>query len=235
MKKIVLLIIFLITSIPNFAQLINNGVLIKYIEVTGSAETEIIPDIITLSFEIKEYKDGKDEYPIALLDNKLKIIINQVDIPDSCLMVDNISGSQIQVRKKTTNFVSSKKYLLRLNDISKIDTLVNSISELNITKIKIANLTHSKLSNYRFDTKIRAIVAAKEKAEKLLNAIGEELGEAIYVEEDPSNTWNVGQGAWTNLKNTGSNSFNWTVSSKNETSIKKIKLKYEVKVRFRIK
>lgn len=235
MRKMTLLMIFLIISTANFAQLINNGELIKYIEVTGSSETEIIPDIIIISFELKEYKEGKDEYSIIDLENKLKIVLNLINIPDSCLMVDNIAGNQIQISRRTTDFIASKKYLLQFNDISKIDTLVNSISDLGITDVKIVNLTHSKLSDYRFDLKISAIVAAKNKAEKLLNAIGEQLGEAIYIEENPSNLWNVGNGAWTSLNNSGSNSFQWTVTSPNETNIKKIKLRYEIKVRFKIK
>ena len=70
----------------------------------------------------------------------------------------------------------------------KIDTLVNSVSDLCITKVEIVNLTHSKLSDYRFDLKVSAIVATKNKAGKLLNAIGEQLGEAIYVEEDSNNS-----------------------------------------------
>lgn len=235
MKKITLLTIILVISTASFAQLINNGDLIKYIEVTGSAETEIDPDLITLSFELKEYKDGKNEYSIIDLEKKLKSVLSLIGIPDSCLMVDNITGNQIQIRKRTTDFIASKKYLLQLNDISKIDTFVNNISNLGITDVKIVNLTHANLSDYRLDLKITAIVAAKNKAEKLLNAIGEQLGEAIYVEENPNNFFNVGNGLWTSSNNSESNGFKWTVSSSNDTDIKKIKLRYEIKVRFKIK
>lgn len=93
--KYFFLLIFVFSGHITTAQLINDGELVKYIEVTGSAETAVVPDIITLSFTVKEYKTGKDINTLKELEFKLKSILKRLQIPDSSLFVDNIYGREV--------------------------------------------------------------------------------------------------------------------------------------------
>lgn len=94
----------------------------------------------------------------------------------------------------------------------------------------IVAASHSQVTEFRKQLKIKAVQAAKAKGIYLTDAIGEKLGEAITINEPAE---------WQQASPLGSNSFNINISDNYKGSdgveFKKIKLRFEVTVVFSLK
>ena len=64
MKKIITLIALVTLTYTTFAQTVDMR---RKIEVTGTAEQEVTPDIIYVSISLQEYLDGKKKEAVQLL------------------------------------------------------------------------------------------------------------------------------------------------------------------------
>ena len=96
----------------------------------------------------------------------------------------------------------------------------------------ISELKNKNITEYRKQVKIEAMKAAKEKATYLLQSIGENIGRVITVIEMENNNsyFRREQNMFSNTMLTDDSPISGT-----EENVKKIKLKYEIKVRFEIK
>lgn len=61
---------------------------------------------------------------------------------------------------------------------------------MNISDVTITKATHTNIIEIKKKNRIKAIKAAKEKADYLLNAIGEKTGKPFFVNELPNNNTN---------------------------------------------
>ncbi|HEY4786482.1 MAG TPA: SIMPL domain-containing protein [Bacteroidales bacterium] len=210
---------------------------VKSIEVTGSAELEIEPDEIRLIIGIEEYWKEEFNKKADFKDYKTKVPINQIE--DS--LVKDLAGIGIKKediivrevgnywRFKGKEFLFSKQLELVLHDFKKVNEILKTINSKGIDYMRIGELKNKNITEYRKQVKIEAIKAAKEKADYLLAAIGEQLGGVISIEElDRGNNFVNPQFAISN-----------TVMSASDNSgvdnVRKIKLRYEVKAKFGIK
>lgn len=183
MKKILSTIALLFIGFISFGQITStNGV--KKIEVTGQAEMEIIPDEIYLRITLKEYKNGTKTVSINTLEAELVKAVKKMNLEEDALRVENIYGYNWDWKKKKTgDFLASKSFKLKLNDVKKVNDLVNSLDNEGLNNLNISELNHSKIEEHKMNLKIEALKNAKVKAGKLLAAIDEELGSALEIQE----------------------------------------------------
>jgi uncharacterized protein len=182
MKTQLFSIVFLFMIYPAFAQ----DPLVKKIEVVGSAEKEIIPDEIYLSISLREYKNKNNNIiPIQTLENQLAKAVKDIGISEENFQIENIYGSHNWWRRKKEDpeFLASKRYRLKLNELNKVNLLLSKLDPLGIEHMNISEYSHSRIQEYRTALKIQALVAAKEKAQNLVQSIGQNLGEAIEIYE----------------------------------------------------
>ena len=94
-------------------------------------------------------------------------------------------------RHKDKNFLISKKLEINLTDFNTINNFISNLNSRSIEYMRTVELKHKDLVKFRKEVKIKAIIAAKEKAGYLLEALDEELGDIIsIVEVDSSlNAW----------------------------------------------
>ena len=111
---------------------------------------------------------------------------------------------------------------------------VKDIDEQWSVYMRIINSTSKDLQRYRKEVKMEAIKAAKQKAEYLMESVGEKVGGILAVEEMPEQNQNY---FWhSGLDNNVSNSIvSGNSSPEALAGIKEIKLRYEIKVKFEIK
>jgi hypothetical protein len=57
------------------------------------------------------------------------------------------------------------------------------LDRLNITNAKITQVSHSEIEKFRRDTKIKSLVVAKEKAKQYAEAIDQQIGNALFIQE----------------------------------------------------
>ena len=131
--------------------------------------------------------------------------------------------------RKEKDFKKSKTFELVLTDLKEVNDILAKVQIKGINSMRIAALKNKDIVKYREQVKIEAMKAAKKKAGYLLESVNEELGSVISVIELDENIpiWRP--------ENILSNSIISSNDSDINQSMRKIKLKYEIKVRFEIK
>ena len=125
--------------------------------------------------------------------------------------------------------IKSKTFELVLTDLKEVNDILAKVQIKGINSMRIAALKNKDIVKYREQVKIEAMKAAKKKAGYLLESVNEELGSVISVIEldESIPIWRP--------ENILSNSIINSNDSDINQSMRKIKLKYEIKVRFEIK
>ncbi len=183
MKKLLVILVAVMASSLTMAQTANISK-VKQIEVTGNAEMEIVPDEISIKITLKEYKNGSKTVNMNSLESGLVKAVNKLGLPKESLTVDNIYGYNWDwKKKKSEDYLSTKSFLLKVNDVKMINDLVDKLDAEGVNGINIAEVTHSKIEDYKMQLKIQALKSAKEKATALLTSINEEIGGALEVRE----------------------------------------------------
>ena len=210
----------------------------RFIEVNGSSEMNVEPDEIRFQIGIEEY--WKEEYqkgktrrdfvtkiPLEEIEKNLITALTEIGIVKNQIIVHRVgqywSGSG-------SNFKKNKVVELILTDFSLVDTILQKVKVRGVNSMKISELKNKDLTKFRKDVKIEAIKAARRKAGYLLESVDEHLGGLISVFELDNNSnyfWRP-----QDLK---SNSRLPSNSDESKgANMRKIKLRYEIKVRFEI-
>jgi uncharacterized protein len=220
-------------------QVIMEKPLVKKIEVTGSAEQEVLPDEIYVTVSLREYfkdKDNKNKIDIMVLEKQLQKAVEDAGITKENFSIGAINGNREGWgKKKPTTFLESKNYVMKLANLYKIDGIVSKVDEKGIAYTNIDRYEYSKISQLCKDIKIKALQAAKEKAGYLLTGIGEQLGEVIDVIEI-DHTYNPQPLTYSNtmMRATSMDVAGGGMPESN-VDVQKIKVRYEMKAVFKIK
>lgn len=181
MKKLFTFILLLIATSAVFAQTVD---LRRKITVTGSAETEVTPDIIYFSISLKEYLNGKNKVGIGTLESQLQKAVAAAGIPKTDLTINNLSSyNYVPEKKKNADFLASKQYRLKLHDLNKINQILDGVDDKGIQSTGIDGYDYSGIEQLKNELKLKALKAAKDKATFLLVGIGDKLGNAIDIQE----------------------------------------------------
>jgi len=186
MKKLLMLAVLLTVTAAAFAQ---NVDLRRKIEVSGTAEQEVTPDIINVSISLQEYMNGKTKVTIDQLEGQLENGVKDAGIPKEDLTISNVSAwNNNYQKKKNPDFLASKQYSIRFSDLNKFDQVLSQVDPKGIQYTNIESYDYSKMDQLKNELKLKALLAAKDKATFLLNGIGEKLGDALDITEtDNSN------------------------------------------------
>jgi uncharacterized protein YggE len=229
MKKLLILAALLTITFTGFAQTPD---LRRKIEVTGSAEQEVTPDIIYVSISLKEYMNGKNKVEISQLERQLQKAVNEAGIAKDDFTINNISSfSYNDPKKKAADFLASKQYRIKVRDLNSINTILSKVDDKGIQSTGIDRYDYSKLTELRRELKIKALQAAREKATYLLTSIGEKVGGAIDIQEIDNEPMN--QPVY-NVRMFKSASADATAEAPEDIDFKKIKLNYQIRAVFEI-
>jgi uncharacterized protein YggE len=181
------LLTFAFVALFSISAMAQQADLRKKITVSGSAETEVTPDIIYISISLKEYlKDGnsKKKVEITALETQLYDAIQRAGIAKENLTINNLSSyNSIVDKKKDPDYLASKQYRLKVTDLNKWNAIVGAIDPKGIAYTNIDSYDYSKIEALKKDLKIKALQAAKEKAAYLVEALGNKLGSVIDIQE----------------------------------------------------
>ncbi len=202
-----------------------------YVEVTGRAEMELVPDLIYLKVIIDE-KDNKAKESMEALERKMLNALEKIglDLKKDVAVIDLASNFQDHWIKKT-GIRTSKEYEVLAHTGKTVGQIFMSLEQLGISNISVARLDHSKIEEYRRQVKINAVKAAKEKANDLMEAIGQGAGKAIYVQEINRGYYPSRMEANTMMRVQSSA---MDKSYEVDMEFQKLKLEYEIQARFAI-
>lgn len=161
---------------------------IKKIEVTGTAELEVVPDELYFTISLKEYfkdeKNQKDKVALETLEKQLIEAVKSAGLPKENLSVSGVTGYREWTgKKKPQHFLAGKQFQLKLSNANNINDLMSKVDDRGVEYVNMSRVEHSKKEEYRRLVKTNALKASKEKANYLLESIGEKLGEVLEIHE----------------------------------------------------
>lgn len=209
----------------------------KTITVNGSAMLEVIPDQIHVNIELREYqKKGELKKDIEAIKTGFLEACKRAGIPDSAISIVSYSGYNnyyaIRKKKKNTDLSASITYQVIFSSSRLMDNLVEQLDDEATQNFSIVSVSHSQITAFREQLKIKAIQAAKNKGVYLTEAIGEKLGEAVTINEPAE--WQPFAG----MENAYLSNVSFAAPKEEiskEIDFKKIKLQFDVTVVFALK
>ena len=183
MKRIIIGLLLSISAV-GFAQTGGKNFIDQnYIEVTGKAELEILPDMIYLKIILSD-KNNKDRQTLPEVEKKMMNKLSEIgiDISKDLSLADFASNLKSYLLKQDM-VILTKQYQLIVRDSKMLQRIFLEFQKLGISNVSIEKSEHSKIEQYRKDVKISAVKDAKEKAELLAATLNQKIGKALYVQE----------------------------------------------------
>jgi uncharacterized protein YggE len=239
MKKLIFTFVLTIAILTAYGQEYGKNFIDQnFIEVTGYCEKQITPNRIYLKILVNE-KDIKgktlEEIEKSMI-TKLQEI--GIDVSKDLVIKDFISNFKNYWILKS-DIVLIKEYQLLVYEVKTAGMVFTELEKLGISNISIERLDHSEIEKFRQEVKVDAIKSAKEKANALTNAINQETGRALYILEHGNNINMTGslQGQIAGIMIRGMSSKSIYGSRAPEPNIEfdKIKLEYNITVKFELK
>jgi uncharacterized protein len=189
-------------------------------------------------------KRGEDKKEIETIKSNFLESCKVSGIPDSVISIYSYTGYNnyyfFKRRKKDPDMQSSITYQVKFKDSKTMDALVEKLDDEATQNFIIVNTSHSKITEFRKQLKIKAVQAAKEKGMYLTDAVGEKLGEAITIKEPDENPSFALQGKVPGLYANSNLSSSFAKAGAfedrvQEIDFRKLKLRFEVDVVFALK
>lgn len=181
--RYLLLFSTLITSI-SFSQIGEKNFIDQpYIEVTGTMETEIIPNEIYLNIVLNE-NDNKGKLSVEAQENQMISALKALGIDlEKSLSILDFNGYYKRKFFADNTVTKIKTYELVVHSGEMVGNVYQAMDAINISNISITKVSHSEIEKIRRETKLKAIKAAKEKANDYAQAINQTLGKALFIQE----------------------------------------------------
>ncbi len=236
MKK--LLIITFIIQISMTAQSgQKNFIDLNYIEVIGKVETEIIPNEIYLTIIINE----KDKRINISVEQQEKIMLKKLKASgvnlEKQLSVLDFMGNYTKHFFKKNGVIKRKEYQLIIYNSNNLGEIFQSLDEIDISNVSISKVNHSDIDKFRKEAKLKALKVAKEKAKNYAEAIEQNIGKALFIQEQnvPNyNNRNYGLNTLNEVVIRGYGSFKKD-KIQNNITFRKIKITASILARFELK
>lgn len=226
MKRLLFALVALTFAFPVFAQEEEN-----YIQVNGTSEIEIVPNQIFLSITLDE-SDTKGRQAI---EQQRKLMISTlkslgIDTEKQLTMAD-MSSSYF---KRGTS-LSAAKYQLELSTSEQVVSVYDKLSEIGISDITIARVSHTDMEQYKSKCRQDAIKNAKAIATELATAIDQAIGRCTYI-------YDSNRGITPSYYNNGimlmrsvAKATNGVAEESTPVEFKKITINYSVTAKFELK
>jgi uncharacterized protein YggE len=244
MKKEILAALFCLATFAGSAQTSDRNPYPKTITVNGVAEMELVPDEIYVYVDLKEYdKKGAGKVNLEKIKADFLKSTKSIGLHDTLVTIaayDGIHGyyPYWMRKKRKDELYASITYQVKFNSSRQMDDLVAKLDDLATQNFYITRTAHSKLETYRRTLKMQAVKAAKEKGQYLTEAIGEQLGDAVTINE-PQEYY---QPYYNNMREANFHMGKAAATEQAQaadqavtTDFKKIKLRYDVNVTFALK
>lgn len=180
------MIIALLTglTVSGFSQNVDTR---RRIEVSGSAEAEVTPDIIYVSISLKEYfrdNANKKKVEIDEMERQLQAAVLNAGIPKEDFTINNISSFNYTLeKKKNPEFLARKQYRIKVTDLKKFNQIIGAVEPKGIEYTNIESYDYSKIESLKQELKVKALKAAKDKATYLASAVDDKVGDALEIQE----------------------------------------------------
>lgn len=232
MKKLLFTLLVLIT-ISSFSQ--NKNLPDRpYIEVSGQADTLVLPNKIWINVLLME-KDTRGKKTIEDLEEEMIKKLQEVGIDiQKNLTVRDMSSNYKYYLLKQNDIFKSKSYTVIVSDAVAASKVFIGLENIGISNVRIEKVENDQQKKIKLSINAKAILNAKQTAESLTKPLNQKIGNAIQI----SNFDHISNQFTGNLEEiviTGYAKKRYGAESKNEEpgiEFEKIKISSNVQARF---
>ncbi len=209
------------------------------IQVTGTAEIQVVPDTATFSFTVskknKSVASAKKENDETIA--KVTSLAKQYGIAATDVKTDYIRVKEATKRVESANpdvdytevfdgYFVNRSLVIKLRDMTKFESFLTALLDAGIDDVSNVVFTSSEIRKYKDQARAQAIRAAKEKAQAIAGEIGQSIGKAVSIEEKDID------GYRSPYANISSNSFSTSDDNAETDAVGTISVKAQVEVEF---
>ncbi|MDR1679656.1 MAG: SIMPL domain-containing protein [Prevotellaceae bacterium] len=160
----------------------------SYVEVAGTAEKEVDPDIFYLGINLSETNKATKNDLNAQEQRLLKALQLLGIDTKADLAVTGMSGDNgYWWRKKPSTVYQNKSYQLKLDSLVVLNKVCDKLDSLKINYY-LSKVDYSKLDELKKEVQQQAVKQARLKAENLLSAESRKVDELVYLQEQVNNS-----------------------------------------------
>jgi len=208
-----------------------------YLEVTGSADSLVTPNEISIKILLTE-KDSKDKVSVEDLEIKMVNALKTLGIDlDKDLNTTDISSNFKSYLLKNKDILKTKQYILKVSDGLTASKVFINLEQLGISNTSIEKVTHSNLETIKNIIRTKAVENARTRALAIVKPLQQNIGAAIQISDNEpyyANQQLQGRVAGITLRG---NSYTQEVSLANIPKIEfeKINISANIQVKFILK
>gem|GEM_PF-208546 len=209
-----------------------------FIEVTGIASQEIEPNEIYLMVRLREFEENRTKTQLEKIESDFFAALKAAEIDKKRLELADIGSKLNSIGRRDKDAFREKIYQLKLTSAAELEKFIEKLENVKVENAWIARITHSDLEKIKVELKIKALQAAKNKADYLMKAIGSEVGKPLMVRDwdvfEPPNPYGA---AVSNVQTYRMSQESMDQMSGGEPAVgfKKIKLQAHITAQFEIK
>ena len=202
----------------------------SYVEIVGTAEKEIEPDIFYLSFSINETNKATQN-DLNVMEQRLLATLKSLNIDTKTdLSVTDMSGDNWYWWRKKRTVYQNKGYLLKLADFDLLNKTCDKLDSLKLNYY-LSKVDYSKMDEIKKEVQQDAVKQARLKAENLLNGENKRVNELIYLQEQDVNN----RSDFYNYRSYEYAAYESADKAEASPNYRKMKISYNVIARFSIK
>jgi uncharacterized protein YggE len=199
-----------------------------FIEVTGIAQQEIEPNEIYFTIRLKEFEENREKTTLEKLDKDFFNAVKEAGIDKKRVELADAGSTFGKIGKRDKDAFREKTYQIKFTSAAELENFISKLQNVKVDYADIIKLSHSDLDKIKVDLKVKALQAAKTKAEYLLKSIGAEAGKPLMVRDwDVEQPQPMMQYKTANVMMDGGES--------NDVGFRKIKLQAQITAQFEIK
>lgn len=181
MKRWILAACALALAAPLFAQT-TEGKYASYIQTTGHAEREIVPDEYWLSIVVNE-RESKGKITVEQQQGEMLDALRKLGIDtDSHLRTADLSSEFF----RRGSSVATARYELKLGSAAEVAAVYAALDAIGISNISILRVSHSRLDEFEQELRAEAMRDARDRARTLAEAVEQRLGPCFYIYDSNS-------------------------------------------------
>jgi len=159
------------------------------ISVNGEAVVKVQPDQIIITFGIETWDKAimlANQKNNDIMQKALKVI-EDAGIPDKDIQTDYLSVEprydDSYEKKDFIGYFVRNTFVITLSNPEKVEELVSQILQSGVNYIHGIDFQTTEFKKYREQARELALIAAKEKAEKMAGALGQSIGDPMQINE----------------------------------------------------
>jgi uncharacterized protein len=167
------------------------------ISVVGEAEVRVVPDqavlrlrVVTQEKDVVAAKTLNDENVKATLDLARRFGVRTEHVQTNALVVQpRWTTPREGAKASLIGYEVGKQIVLVLDDLTRADALLTEVVKAGVNRVDAFELRTSEPRKYKDQARAMAIRAAREKALALTHELGQSIGKAFAISEEPEQTW----------------------------------------------